>query len=64
MNEIEITDFEAICPVTVQNNSNTILNAQRLIIHDEYVPLYKNDGKIVTSVVLVEYKGRDVATWS
>src|SRR5680860_1349986 len=34
MNEIEITDFEAICPVTVQNNSNTILNAQRLIIHD------------------------------
>ncbi len=62
MNEIEITDFEAICPVTVHNVSHEILNVQRLIIRDENVTLYKNENKIVTSVVRVEFKGNDVAS--
>jgi hypothetical protein len=57
MDEIEINGFEAICPVTIHNSSSSILNVQRLIIRDENVTLYKNDNKIVTSLVHVEYKG-------
>ncbi len=57
MEDIEITGFEAICPVTIQNSSPSILNVQRLIIRDENVTLYKNENKIVTSLVHVEYKG-------
>lgn len=62
MKNIEITDFEAICPVTVQNSSSTLLNVQRLIIREENVTLYNNEGKIVTSVIFIEYKGNDVAS--
>jgi len=61
MDEIEITDLEAICPVIVHNTSSAILNVQRLIIRDENVTLYKNENKIVTSVVNVEFKGNDIA---
>lgn len=62
MDKIEITDFEAICPVTVFNSSSAILNVQRLIIREENITLYNNEGKIVTSVVFVEYKGNDVTS--
>lgn len=57
--EIEITGFEAICPITVKNTANEILNVQRLIIRDEYLALYKNENKMVTSNVQIEYKGGD-----
>lgn len=57
LNDIELAGFEAICPVTIQNSSSTILNVQRLIIRDENVTLYKNENKIVTSLVHIEYKG-------
>ncbi len=60
--DIKITDFEAICPVVVHNTSSVILNVQRLIIRDENITLYKNEDKIVTSVVNVEYKGNEVAS--
>lgn len=62
IDEIVITDFEAICPVEVLNSSAENLNVQRLIIRDENVTLYKNEDKIVTSVVHVEFKGNDVAS--
>lgn len=62
MDEIKITDFEAICPVTIENNSTSILNVQRLIIRDEFVTLYKNDDRIVTSLVQVEFKGDEIAS--
>lgn len=62
LNEIKITDFEAICPVVVFNNSSTILNVERLIIRDENVTLYKNEDKIVTSAVHIEFKGNDIAS--
>jgi hypothetical protein len=62
MNEIKITDFEAICPVIVNNTSSEILSVQRLIIREENVTLYKNENKIVTSVVNVEFKGNDIAS--
>lgn len=60
INEIKICDLEAICPVTIQNSSNSILNVQRLIIRTENITLYKNEDKIITSLVFVEHKGNDV----
>lgn len=53
--------LEAICPVSVYNNSSHILELQRLIIRVENLTLYKNADKVVTSVVQVEYKGQDAA---
>lgn len=60
MEQIEISEFEAICPVSVQNNSSVNLDVQRLILRDENMTLYKNNDKIVTSIVQIEYKGSDV----
>jgi hypothetical protein len=62
LDEIKITDLEAICPIVIENNSATILNLQRVIIRGENVTLYKTVDKIVTSVVIVEYKGNDIAS--
>lgn len=57
---IETSPFEAICPVSVFNNSSNTLEIQRQIIRVEHLALYKNKGKIVTSMVYVEYKGQQV----
>ena len=54
---IKITDLEAICPVNIRNSSNSILMVQRLMIRTEFITLYKNNHKIVTSLVQVEHKG-------
>ncbi len=62
INEIKITGFEAVCPVTVTNNSPTILDVHRLIIRNENVTLYNNNNKIITSVVNIEFKGNDIAS--
>ena len=58
-NELNISDFEAICPVTVKNSATENLNVQRLIIRDEHLTLYRNDNKIVTSLIEIEFKGKD-----
>lgn len=58
--EIVISDLEAICPVTIQNSSNSILNVQRLIVRTENITLYKNENKIITSHIFVEHKGNDI----
>jgi len=57
--EINITDLEAICPITILNSSGNILNVQRLIIRCENITLYKNGDKIVTSHVKIEHKGTE-----
>ena len=51
---------KCICPVSVVNNSDTILEVQRLILRVGDLSLYKNKGKMITSVVKVEYRGKDV----
>ena len=58
-NEIEINGFEAICPVSVKNTAEENLSVQRLIIRDEFLTLYKNEDKIVTSQVHIEFRGKD-----
>lgn len=58
--QIQTTEFEAICPVSVQNNSSANLDVQRLILRVENMNLYKNADKTVTSMVEVEYKGNEI----
>jgi hypothetical protein len=58
--EIETTPLTAICPITIFNNSVSILGVERLIIRTDNLTLYNNSGKIVTSVSEIEYKGKDI----
>lgn len=58
--KIENSECEAICPITVYNNSQKNLPLQRLIIRNDFVTLYQNEGKIVGSEVLIEFKGSDI----
>jgi hypothetical protein len=60
MEEANPSEFEAICPVTIFNNSPTPFEIERLIIRVENMGLYQNAEKIVTSVAEIEYKGKDV----
>ncbi len=57
---METTPLEAICPVSILNNSTGTLEVQRLIIRVENLSIYKNGDKNVTNVVQVEYKGQEV----
>jgi len=60
-NQVKTGLFEAVCPVTLYNNSSHTLELQRLIIRTENLTLYQNLDKVVTSVVQIEYKGQDAA---
>lgn len=60
LKEIESSSLEAICPVNIFNNSPGVLEVQRLIIRVENLTLYRKAGNIITSSLLVEYKGKDI----
>lgn len=60
--DIKTNNFEAICPVSVFNNSPVPLEVQRLIIRSDDLTLYSNAEKIVTSLVEIEYKGKDIVS--
>jgi hypothetical protein len=60
LSEKQSSDIEAVCPVLIYNDSPGVLEVQHLIIRGENMTLYKNDGNIVTSSLLVEYKGKDI----
>ncbi len=59
-NNIKIEGFEAICPVSVKNTADENLSIQRLIIRDEFLTLYRNENRIVTSHVQIEFKGQEI----
>lgn len=62
MKEVNPAEFEAICPVTIYNNSPAPFEVERLIIRVENMGLYQNEEKMVTSVAAIEYKGKDVVS--
>ncbi len=59
MGKMETSALEAICPVTIFNNSPGILEVERFVIRTDNLTLYKNE-KIITSIVEIEYKGKDI----
>jgi hypothetical protein len=54
------TNLEAVCPIVIYNNSPGVLEMQRLIIRSENMALYKNEERIITTSLLIEYKGKDI----
>ncbi len=58
--EIACSDFEVICPISIYNDAPGVLEVERLIIRTENMALYKNEGRMITSQVAIEYKGKDV----
>jgi len=57
--ETEPTISESICPISVINNSEKPLELERLIIRTENLSLYQIENKILTSLVKLNYKGKD-----
>ncbi len=56
---IEVKPWEAICPVNIRNNSNTLLEVQRFIIRTDYLSLVFSNNQIFTSLTDIEYKGKE-----
>lgn len=56
---LNIRPWEAVCPVHILNNSNLLLEVQRLIIRVENLTLIRSGRQLLTSLVEIEYKGRD-----
>ncbi len=57
--ETNASEFEAICPINIFNNWDQPLEVQRLIIKADNMTLFRNDNKIVSSVVKLEYRGQE-----
>ncbi len=57
--ELTSDDHTAVCPVAIQNNSNVMLHVERLIIRTENLTLYKNEDKLLTSMISLDYKGKE-----
>jgi len=57
--ETEPAIFESICPISVTNDSEKPLELERLIIRAENLSLYQIKNKILTSLVKLNYKGKD-----
>ena len=56
---LNVLPWEAVCPVHILNNSNLLLEVQRLIIRVENLALIRSGNQLLTSMVEIEYKGRD-----
>lgn len=59
LENLDLDYFEAVCPVSVINNSDKILELQRMIIRVENLGLYRVNNKIFTGLLKLEYKGKD-----
>ncbi len=57
--QLEVSYFEAMCPVQIHNNSSQMMELQRLIVQVDYLKLYQKDNQLITDLVSVEYKGQD-----
>ncbi len=60
--EARLLPWEALCPVTIFNNWTGVLKMERLIIRTENLLFYKNNEKMITSMVALEYKGKDITS--
>jgi hypothetical protein len=59
MEEIACSASEVICPISIFNNSPGLLEVERLIIRVENLALYRNEQKLISSQVVIEYKGKE-----
>ena len=57
--ELLLKNHEALCPVKITNNSNHLLEVERLIIRVENLALYSKNNQLITSRVFIDFKGQD-----
>jgi len=57
--DLELKKHEAFCPVKINNNSNHLLELQRLIIRVENLSLYQTHNQFITSRLSIDFKGPD-----
>jgi hypothetical protein len=55
--DIKLKTFEALCPVKITNNSNHLLELDRLIIRVENLSVYLKSGQLITSMFSIDFKG-------
>lgn len=60
--QIKTSMLESVCPVSIINQSPGMLEVERLIIRTDNLALYMNNQKLVTSVLEIEYKGKDIVS--
>ena len=46
-----------ICPVRLSNESHTVLDVQRLLLHGEYLTIYGKDENLVANEMRIKFKG-------
>ena len=49
----------ALCPLTIMNKSNQILNFERMILRGPFLTIYFGADNIFTSPVIISFKGAD-----
>ncbi|WP_347841275.1 DUF432 domain-containing protein [uncultured Draconibacterium sp.] len=59
INAIERDENSAICPINIFNNNDAPLELERLILRVDQMNLLRFKEQIVTSLVKLEYKGKD-----
>lgn len=59
MGQLGAQPWDAICPVHISNNSTLLLEVERLIIRVENLALVRSDNKFITSLLSIEYTGKD-----
>lgn len=57
--ELNLKNYEALCPVKITNSSNHLLELERLIIRVENMSLYLRNNQLITSRALIDFKGPD-----
>lgn len=53
---------ETLCSVKIINNSSTILNIQRLLLHVEFLGIYSENSHLYTSEIKVTFKGENAVS--
>jgi len=57
--ELQTAAHEIIVPVNIQNNSNQLLDLQRLLIRVELMNLYLVDSQLMSDLETIEFKGKE-----
>jgi hypothetical protein len=55
----KITAYDAICPIQIRNDSDSVLNFQRLSVPVNELNIYSNQQILVSNQVRFHYKGED-----
>lgn len=59
LEEPKLTGHNIICPIRLSNDSKTILDIQRLLLHVEFLNIYNDDKNLWSNEVRIRFKGEN-----